>query len=260
MVDAAIFFDNEPSYTASVGRSCRNIYCVTVPQTSPLPETSLYEPGPLRSFSEGLFHMKNEYVRTLLRLGSETDRYDPVSGLNGDSYDAAARWMAATNGVVRRAALFDFDRTITVFEGFFALEDIQKHPDVAGFGITDGFVRDQLVYLVGGEERLASLRSFFRWFRDNGCDIYVLTNNTSCRTDGTHNNLVKLLIELFEGLPFGLICGAAFKGNKARALLQIPDFEGVCPIPALEPVGGGRQRQRQRQQHKKTRRTRRPKS
>ena len=61
---------------------------------------------------------------------------------------------------------FDWDRTISVTDGFHYLSEITKKQ-----------LKEYLYYIVGGKERFYELKDLFSFLYKNKVNIYILTNN-----------------------------------------------------------------------------------
>lgn len=229
--EAAIFFDNDKSQRLNVSIIClRNMQIVEINETYGPPELK-FDTDPLKSYIESLG--TNHYVN-MLRWGAiEKDAYDPVSGIQETHMEAGRGWLAETAGK-RRAALFDWDRTITVFEGYISTKDAHMYIEwgiINGLFTRDQYLEDMLVYLCGGTARINALRLFIAALANAGVDIYVLTNNTGCGND--HYN--EMVSALFGDLPHNIICGKDYRFNKGIAIARMPRFVGnICKdLPRL---------------------------
>jgi hypothetical protein len=234
--EAAIFFENDKSQRLNVSILCpHNMQIVEINETYDPPELK-FDNDPLQSYIESLG--TNHYVNMLHWGAIEKDAYDPVSGIQETHMEAGRRWLAETAGK-RRAALFDWDRTITVVEGFVSTKDASPYID---WGITNGlFTRDQyledmLTYLCGGTARITALRIFISELVSAGVNMYVLTNNTGCGND-TYTEIVSAF---FDEVQHTIICGKDYRFNKGIALVKTSGFVGnICrEMPWLR--GGAR--------------------
>lgn len=248
---AAIFFDNDFANAEDVSIYCpNNMNSILVRQTpgSEHPE-QLWEQEPLASYIAGLGD--NKMVTILRSLaadgveGMDRDAYDVLSGISDIYITICNKWEANTRGTTPRAAIFDWDRTLTKFEGVFRLfEEAQMNAYLAGpgkkfetLGITkEEALKDYVIYLFGGEERLRKIRDMMRSLKENGVDIFILTNNGSCRADG-YQVIVK---EFFADIPYTIICSKElpFRGHKGQAMRGQARFKVICP-PPVRRWGGG---------------------
>jgi len=229
---AAIFFDNDETQIRSVERYCnKQITLVKIPEST----TGFirFDTSPLSDYILGFEGNRYlEFARTY--LGLPDDHYDPLSGIQESHMDTARTWLETTSAVPR-AAFFDWDRTISVFEGFLDLSHPKSKPFVEAVGF-DLVLTDMITYICGGIERRDALRLFFNELVSAGVDLYVLTNNKVCGSD-FYTQVVK---NLFGEIPVKIICGKMFGFEKGFALTKTPRMEQICEDVFL--FGGYRRR------------------
>lgn len=229
---AAIFFDNDGSRLDQVKAVCKTIELVKVPETMPLRMTKFTD-SPLKELVQ--FLDDNLYVKSLRDHGIDSDNYDEISGISIQHmmYDFMD-WLEKTIAIQDRAALFDWDRTLTKFEGFFAEQNVAPQDWLEKNETTIEEWREEAVtYLCGGRVRLQMLRDMFHRAHSMGVTLFVLTNNTICGSS-TFSNIMK---KLFEDLPVKTICGRYYNFNKGSALQGHARFQNLCTVP---PVSGGK--------------------
>jgi len=249
--DAAIFFDNDPNQIKNVRSFCQTIRTVKVQHTDNLLRLNIpYNPRVLEDYKSSLQKSQlNHYINYL----EKTHRglyYDPLSGLSDSDFDILEEWINTLRNaeqVKYKAAIFDWDRTLSKFEGV-ALgftEDFDFYSNVLKLpeSLTeDQMMEDMLIYICGGPRRLADLRDMFMKLSSNNIDIIILTNNGGCPKPG-----FKLMIDtlLPEGIQAYLACSSkakfdGAKGHKGYKLYTIPQFkeesgrsgEDICSIPS----------------------------
>ena len=172
------------------------------------------------SFASYLASLGENTYAQLLPLIDVADYYDNTSGIKAADMELFDSWVATTSYENNRIVLFDWDRTITIIEGIrtagpgfferYNAEDLNKKG--TRIPTTGRFIKDTLLYAVGGEMRLAQLRAFFHHITSQGVDIGILTNNTACL------DYIPLYKELFQDLPFRVYCAwnridKGIKGN-----------------------------------------------
>lgn len=204
--DQAIFFDNEEiniSGTAGVCVTCEHVQCIKVNHTVPKPNTPWEE----ISIKEYLTLIGSNTYVDILKNYFDTSTYDKLSGIQEREIVIFRKWNADTAHVPKRAAIFDWDRTITVMEGSLPANDPAtmsrlRSEKEALRDLPDAILKDMLVYLLGGEVRLKMLRELFRECVESRIQIIIITNTGSCELAAFD----VLLTELFSGIPFTKIC------------------------------------------------------
>ena len=238
----AIFFDNDMNNITSVGDLCRKIVCVKIPETDPKPTTP-FTLEPLLSYIEPF--KDNGYYK-LIRASFPDDTYDYISGIQREHIQQLYGWITTTRG--KRVAIFDWDRTITVFEGIVGGgQKMSMATLFTWFKIVDpNPVESTLLYLCGGEERLRMLREMFDECTRNSIDIIILTNNANAEPGTVFTDITKGLV------PTATIICAGCKNmppellnNKGMVLRNDPRFSRL-----LCATSGGRKSRKQRKSRK----------
>lgn len=133
----------------------------------------------------------------------------------------------------QKIIFFDWDRTISVLEGFFTINAARfNRIGLDGNAMMLAYTK----YILGGNTRFEKIRRLFAYLHSMQVDIYILTNNSSLINksdpDKSPNllNIQKLLeiIHFIDPLfnPQNLIVGASFdaqiqKSNKVVALQSL---------------------------------------
>ena len=246
--EKAIFFDNDHTRLEQVASICRDITLVEVPETQPLHPTSILNMEVENPFMEYFWRLEsggNAYVQTLYELGFTDELFDPVSGIEVPHIEQLNAWLEETHDIPHRAALFDWDRTITKMEGY--VDACLQHTLLESRSVEyERMIEDALIYLCGGEGRLSMLRAMFRNLHERGVELFVLTNNTGCGSV----NFTNLMKKLFEDLPVRSICGKYYDFHKGEALRAHRRFATLCG------ARGGRRRNRRRATRKQRRQRR----
>ena len=202
--EQAIFFDNEEiniSGIAGVCITCDNIQCVKVNHTVPKPNL------PWDSINDYLTLIGSNTYADILKACFDKTAYDKLSGIQEAELALFKKWNKETKHSKKRAALFDWDRTITVMEGLLPANDPAtmsklREEKESLKEIPDTNLQDMLVYLLGGKDRLKMLRKLFRKCFKDHIQIIIITNSGSCELPAFD----ELLAELFIDIPFTKIC------------------------------------------------------
>jgi hypothetical protein len=229
-IKAAIFFDNNDIQLENVKEACSHITTIKVAESSPECISIKFRDEPLASYIESLG--SNLYLQSLLKMEIDQDVYDPLSGITKEHIVKFNLWEAKTRHHGERAVIFDWDRTISKFEGFYPVQFT-----------TYAWLESALEYLCGGKERLSMLRDFIQRIDELTIRIYILTNNTGCKDE----DFPKYVYQLFEGVPVEIICGMDYGFHKGIALKSNMDFKEMCTSLS----GGKRKKTRHRHLYRK---------
>jgi hypothetical protein len=227
-----LFLDNDSTQIRLVRASLPRIETIQIPESETLRPQSLSEIQRQLESISGHSFITNRYIERVQRIRQKPyHAYDPVSGIQESHISQVDSWIQRTNGSPNRALLVDWDRTLSVFEGYIG-------DDEGGIiGNRIEYYEDLLTFLLGGAPRLAAIRGMLRRSYESGIDIYVVTNNTGCNDiPSGFNHFVK---QLFQNIPYILVCGQEFGGHKGRALESYPQFARL-----RQPATGGRHKSR----------------
>ena len=264
MFTSAIFFDNEQKNLDEYGgvcNICSDITCVKIDETHPINPIKWGNPdGPdvvspdnteLTKYIRDNNFKENTYYKISKTAFPDGDRYDIKSGIQKKHIDMYYTWKEETAGQPNRAAIFDWDRTITIFEGLIPFKISYEAPDLARLlqlyinyyetraeldmvekiktfpPIT---ASDTILYLLGGQERVDMLRELFRNCQESDITIIILTNNGNCE----RHIFDELLKELLEDIPYIKMCSRYAKG-KGIFLQGENNFETLCPSASSPP-------------------------
>lgn len=262
----AIFFDNNQGSMDNVKEFCSSIELVKIEESSvdavPVP----FADPDFASYLAAL--SPNSYVESM-KVAFDSDAYDKRSGIQPTHLPIWEDWLRRTAGT-ERAAIFDWDRTLTVVEGFFfAPSSLEWRASVVAWlnkvrvshllyerpyrqkiarllTLPDVTPHDIVLYLVGGEARRTMLRTMFQTCKREHVTIVILTNNTAC----TSVLFDELLRELFQDIEYVKICSNAQKG-KSQFLVQNPRFQRMCEEDIY--VGGSKKKKQTRRKRKRVR-------
>ena len=226
--DVVIFVDNSMKHIDEVcPKTDGPIACIRIPESSKvLPDSKALFEQAMRDFGSEL--KGNLYVNFIDQKMGASDAYDPLSGLQLEPHDQhIKKWVETTSG--RRVAIFDWDRTITLFEGIASAKrrNIRFLLDTY---ITNGkqiavqrFIEDGLIYLCGGHVRLNYLRQLMYKLYTRGIDIIILTNNDACVSAPYFSEYVmtfmnNIPIKTGNQTGYMYICSKKYGGHKGHAL------------------------------------------
>ena len=226
----SIFFDNDKANIEQFGGR-RKVVAIKIDET----EGALVEkPFITFPFYRELKKSGNTYLNFLETLGYTGDTYDNVSGVSAVDINAADEDYVVPNPTVKYA-IFDWDRTLTKFEGFFMdrnatfagdgyLESIRdqlrRKNDIVHLNKLSGLpsvtAEDMLIYLFGGATRLKQIREWIVYFQgeDREMKVVILTNNGSCSYPGFRE-----LVDAFAP-ECAIVCSKPHGGNKEIAMLS----------------------------------------
>jgi hypothetical protein len=218
-ITKAIFVDNYFRYLRTFKNRCNTILGFRVGGIDyegdfPLKPWSSKE---LIQYEKKLSPKALQYKRVIEALKPEGEIVDFTSGITEPQTKilmTLLMHMKRGSGD-KIAAMFDFDRTLTLFEGFHRIpmkEGTGLSDYIASFGhdiTAEGFTE----YLLGGHERARMIRSFLHHIANEGIPIVIITNN---RYAIKHPGFFK---DFFPGISdISVLCGHNYKGNKQNAL------------------------------------------
>jgi hypothetical protein len=164
-----------------------------------------------------------------------------MSGIQIKHIPFIEQWINDTAKQTPRAILFDWDRTITMIEGVHVNKDGMvglktEMKTKYGIDLPNITIEDTLLYLCGGPERLAMLRTIMSECIALGIDIIFLTNNGGCMPEGV-NGLREIMDGLFPpGAHYDVICSrpAPYLGDKGKAFREeIPERSSLICLSGL---------------------------
>ena len=249
-IEAALFFDNDLEYCNTFSPWANRVTPFHIggyqrPEGEPFPIKPWAEMEDFRS----KLTTAGKLVFDQLRIITGTfppegrgDSYDDTAGITFPQAQVILRALERKaeihGGAANVAAIFDFDRTLSLFEGFIGgnHETIPENSGIQGYlnllndacpirvdgsqvlttpaGLID--------YLFGGPERVAWLQQLLHTIRTNGHPLIILTNNSTALKN---SQLFKDFFPAELDYPeFTVICGAPYEGHKPRALYKNPAF------------------------------------
>lgn len=225
-----LFLDNDSTQIGLVRMTHPRIESIHIPESPDPKSQSLSAIISRLSAISGHDFTGNTYVERASRIRASRPQhtYDPVSGIQEKHVKQVDSWIQRTSGA--RALLMDWDRTITLFEGYFG-DDEGSLPDDR-----TRYYEDLLLVLLGGAPRLDMIRRMIARAHEAGIELFVVTNNGGCNDPGSgFNNFVT---HLFGSIPYTMVCGRDFGGHKGHALEADPRFSRMKQ--RLSISGGGR--------------------
>ena len=260
MILEAIFFDNNQGSIDNVKQFCKRIELVKIDETTVDAELLPFDDPDVAAYLASI--APNSYS-DILQIVYSKDAYDKRSGIQARHLPIFEQWLLRTAKEKVRAAIFDFDRTLTMFEGLYNVPSFSKLQETyldrliqvrdshllyrrdyqtkinQFMAFPEPTLHDMVVYLVGGEKRLRMLRGIFQTCVSNNVLIAILTNNGAC--PGVLFD--EILQELFQGIPYSKICSNSVVG-KSQFLAKHPQFQYVCDEDLYS--GGARKKGRTR--------------
>ena len=243
-VNYALFFDNDMTYVNQFLPYCDKIM--------PFHVGGIHHPGggfpiigwnepAMKQFVNSLSISGKNFAKVIQRItggyapNDNGDVYDPSSGITEEHYytilNALIQLSAREGGSSQIAAIFDFDRTLSVMEGFIGANSppIEPHSGMQGyidFLIDNNFsydINDNPVqitaygiieYILGGPYRKRLIQRLIGDIAGMGHPIIILTNN------GVGINNPEFLKDFFPGYQnyIEVICSRNYNYNKPAAL------------------------------------------
>jgi hypothetical protein len=242
LAPAIIYFDNDARMISRVSSVCPTIRAVQIDESTP---HNPKHPRTSPILDQLLAHVpaSNPY-RQFVSAVSDSEGYDPVSGLNDAHFAMVNAWIAETEGSPRRYAIFDWDRTISKIEGFILPPSPHSigqtvewaRPLVSGVRraaitfLAEIAPEHVLEYLCEGQERVTKLKTMMAKLVSAGIEVVILTNNPGCK-EASFLELVRALMPSgYDGDP--RICSQNSGGDKGAALAADARFAGICALPA----------------------------
>lgn len=254
-VAGGVFLDNAPKHIAELNAlRIPTLETIQIPQTGDdIAEMAFGAGTALNTMISSLG--PNLYLDALKILNIPGDHYDPLSGITGGHLDTIFTVVGpAGRGYSKQYVLFDWDRTLTKFEGLFPESKIFEHlryykPAGADVILADPvkYRQDMLFYLFGGNEqisfrrhsgsRLSKIRECIDELIRSGVTVHILTNNGGCGFPDFTN-----LVAALDSRITSIICSGPHKGNKGDAFTAA----------RVGSFSGGRRSRRRRNQRRRS--------
>lgn len=234
-----LFLDNDSIQHRLVRDILPKIEHIHIPESkTPLKQQAIAQIQRTIEYISGHSLTTNKYVERAYNIRKRpTHIYDPMSGIQEIHVHQVEDWIQRTESTAPRALLIDWDRTLTMFEGYFGDDEGEIHGNNRS-----QYYEDVLVFLFGGIKRLQMIRAMLQYTHNANVDIYIVTNNGGCNDpESGFNNFVA---QLFQTIPYTIICGKDFKGHKGVALASYPQFHKM--LGSQTTAGGGTTRRTRR--------------
>lgn len=246
-IQAALFFDNDYEYCADFSPWAPIITPFHIggyqrPEGTAFPIKLWAEMADFRSKLGPEGKLVFDQLRFLSRAfppEGQGDSYDETAGITSPQAEVISQALerkAQIHGAENVAAIFDFDRTLSLFEGLIGgkHESIPENSGIQGYvnllneacpiaadGVpvltTPAGIID---YLFGGPRRVAWLHTLFQEIQTRGHPLIILTNNSTALRNA------QLFKDFFPGQQdyISVICGSPYRGHKPSALHANPAF------------------------------------
>jgi len=249
-IEAALFFDNDLEYCKSFSPWAHKVTPFHIGGY----QRAEGEPFPIKPWAEmenfrSMLTPEGKLVFDQLRFitaefppEGQGDSYDETAGITFPQVEiilhALDNKAQIHGGAENVAAIFDFDRTLSLFEGLIGgnHDDIPENSGIQGYlnllntvcPIASNGVpvltrpMGLIDYLFGGPVRVAWIYTLFHIIRTRGHPLVILTNNsTAIRNPQLFKDFFPAELD-YPG--FTVICGAPYEGHKPRALYKNPAF------------------------------------
>jgi len=249
-IQAALFFDNDLEYCADFSPWAPIITPFHIggyqrPEGTAFPIKLWAEMADFQSKLGPEGKLVFDQLRFLSRAfppEGQGDSYDETAGITFPQVEVILHALdnkaQIHGGAENVAAIFDFDRTLSLFEGLIGgnHDDIPENSGIQGYlnllntvcpiasnGVPVLTTPMGLIdYLFGGPVRVAWIYTLFHIIRTRGHPLVILTNNsTAIRNPQLFKDFFPAELD-YPG--FTVICGAPYEGHKPRALYKNPAF------------------------------------
>lgn len=212
MSTAILFLDNDSEHITDLTKHIKYLEVVKVDDI--LPNKFATTPMPRRSYTKYFVGKKNKYAILNERVGDEP--YTPSNGITNGNIKTITTWLKTSASATTKIILFDWDRTISVVEGFIGTTKISE------------FLPDTMEYLLGGETRVKVLKTLFKTLHASEVHVFIITNNSAASSSSGLRELflkmIKHIDPAFE--EENLIC-SAYEKSKTNALLKAKSFTNL---------------------------------
>lgn len=221
-----LYLDNDSTQLGLVSLSHPHIESIHIPESADTKSQPLAHIISLLKTDSGHDFAGNTYIERAFEIRARRPRhiYDPLSGIQEKHVKRVDDWINNNTSKSQpcggsSALLMDWDRTISLFEGYFGDDEGSLPTNL------ETYYEDLLLVLLGGARRLEMIRSMINRAHAASIEMYIITNNGGCNdpTSGFNNFVNKL----FGNIPYTMICGRDFGGHKGRALESHPRFNGM---------------------------------
>jgi hypothetical protein len=128
------------------------------------------------------YPFENELMKMILLNDSLFYEINPPSnGIDLEQIQELKEWCKK-NKKQEKIVFFDWDRTISITDGFFYLHNTTKKQ-----------LKQYLKYILGGKERFKELQVLFKYLHKKKVNVYILTNNSTAENKNSRNFFLKLV-------------------------------------------------------------------
>jgi len=215
----ALFYDNDEYNIKNFQENLPMIKCVLVDDSIPndrlknISNKCYYNIiKNSSSLYPNTFSKDNKYAVYTLNEGGE--RVMPSRGLTKDMINDII--IVYQRPVLNKYLFLDWDRTISVIEGFIC----PYYPDLFINHDIDNY-NDILEYIVGGEERVNLFKLMYNTLINNNTKVFILTNNPNASKydKGNRPEFLQLIRIMFPDFPNEhLICSYDYGSDKVFGL------------------------------------------
>ena len=192
------FFDNDPDNFID-SHLCPCIKPVDVNESPPInPENKTFHyiyttDDVIKGYCHGLSRGAKQFAEAMLLLG-EAQSYDPISGISKEQFRYYTSLARNSDNI--KAFIFDWDRTLTVQEGIYAIKPTVRQM-LRALDLPQVNVMDVAEFYFGGNYRISQLQRLWNTLRNRNIEIWVLSSNPAI------GNMPLFFLELLEavGLP-----------------------------------------------------------
>ncbi len=175
------FFDNDPDNFLDQNL-CPEVKPVLIKDSQPIQygedgELEIYvTPATYDQYCHTLNRNAQHYCLTMKNL-DEAYGYDPDSGITSQQIEQFKQKVELGKPPIK-SFIFDWDRTLTVFEGVYAIKPTVKEM-LALDSVSLSYIKvsDVASYYFGGETRVHQLQQLWKTLTDHGVEIWVLSSN-----------------------------------------------------------------------------------
>lgn len=177
-----IFLDNDAEHIDNWQRHFPNSRTIKIDDTTPNPlgNGNTYYDGYIHNYNiiprevirlRGLPSTTpfNTYTELLQRNRMQIDSINPSNGITQADITSVLSWV--DENPANRIAVFDWDRTLSVFEGAPMPMGPWNSPGINSTPL------DALNYMFGGTERVELIKNMFNTLHAKGVNVFIITNS-----------------------------------------------------------------------------------
>jgi hypothetical protein len=235
-VRPGLFFDDDIDNINDMNKYCNKITSYYVDK-----DTHLYHIQ-YDKYLDEMVKKENAYAKAINHIDpSNAIETSPIFGINNTEINIINEWIGESAGLHDRFVVFDWDNTLSLTNGFFAItgEEAMSFTENA----YDFALSDKISYLFGDDNRLESIKTVIQKLFENNIKVYILTRNPVA--ENNKDQFVAMLQVLNSKFDDYSLISAP--GSKSAPLAEI----GKC----IKPSGGKRKSKRRLKKRPKNRKT-----